>query len=36
MPMPGPKVTRRGLVRSQIVGHQILRQEAIFLEELAH
>ncbi len=36
MPMPDPKITRRGVVRSQIVGHQILRQEAIFLQELAH
>ena len=36
MPMPDPKITRRGVVRSQIVRDQIHRREAIFLQELAH
>ena len=29
-------MTRGGVVRSQIVRDQVLRQEAIFLQELAH
>ena len=36
MPMLDPKITRGGVVRSQIVGDQLLRQEAIFLQKLAH
>ena len=36
MPMRDPKITRGGVVRSQIARDQILRQEAIFLQELAH
>ena len=36
MPMRDPKFTRRGVVRSQIVRDQILRREAIFLQEFAH
>ena len=36
MPMRDPKIARRGVVRSQIVGDQILWQKAIFLQELAH
>ena len=36
MLMRDPKIARRGVVGSQIVGDQILWQEAIFLQELAH
>ena len=36
MPMLDPKITRGGVIRSQIARHQVLRQEAIFLQELAH
>ena len=36
MPMGDPKFARGGMVRSQIVGDQSLRQEAIFLQKLAH
>ena len=36
MLMRDPKVTRRGVVGSQIVGDQIFWQETIFLQELAH
>ena len=36
MPMLDPEITRGGVVRSQIVRDQLLRQEAIFLQELAH
>ena len=36
MPMRDPKITRRGVVKSQIVRDQILRREAYFLQELAH
>ena len=34
--MRDPKITRGGVVRSQIVRDQSLRQEAIFLQKLAH
>ena len=34
--MLDPKITRGGVVRLQVVGDQILRQEAIFLQEFAH
>src|ERR1019366_2080871 len=36
MPMLDPKITRGGVVRSQVVRDQSLRQEAIFLQEFAH
>jgi hypothetical protein len=36
MPMLDPKITRGGVIRSQIVRHQIFRQEAILLQEFAH
>jgi hypothetical protein len=36
MPMLDSKITRGGVIRSQIVRDQILRQEATFLQELAH
>ena len=36
MPMRHPKLTRGGVVRSQIVRDQDLRRDAIFLQELAH
>ena len=36
MPMLDPKITRGGMVRSQIVRDQVFRREGIFLEELAH
>jgi hypothetical protein len=36
MPMPDPKITRRGMVGSHIVRDQVLWREAIFLQELAH
>ena len=36
MLMRDPKIARRSPVGSQIVGDQILWQEAIFLQELAH
>ena len=36
MPTLDPKITRGGVVRSQIVRDQFLWQEAIFLQELAH
>jgi hypothetical protein len=35
MPMRDPKFARGGVVRSQIVRNQSLRQEAIFLQKLA-
>ena len=36
MPMLDPKITRGGMVGSQIVRDQVFRREGIFLEELAH
>ncbi len=36
MPTLDPKITRRGVVRSQIARDQFLRQEAIFLQQLPH
>jgi len=36
MRMLDPKITRGDVIRSQIVRDQSLRQEAIFLQELAH
>ena len=36
MPTLDPEIRRGGVVRSQIVRDQTLRQEAIFLQKLAH